>query len=307
VITGWVAGTVRARAMADRRLGRLAVQSLAASPSLEVALALLGDGPYGHDVRVGQSLAQAQHAAGATLLWNMRVLAGWLPREGVTGLRAIAAWFELLNVEAHMLELAGEGRQPAYQLGTLATAWPRLSGARSHAELRQVLATSSWGDPGDDAPHQIHVVMRAVYAERVAAAVPEAKPWAASAVALLLAHESVLAQRAVSDALRRAAGTLIGARAARATSLTELREGSGPPVRRLLAAVEDPHDLWRAEFEWWQGVERDAFALLRRPRPGSEAVSGAVALLATDAWRVAAAFELAARGGTPREAFDVVA
>ncbi|MFB9384063.1 hypothetical protein ACFFTK_13025 [Pseudonocardia petroleophila] len=59
---GWVAGTVRARAMARRRIGAAGARALAASSSLDVALAGLVGSPYGHDVRGGMTLAQAQHA-----------------------------------------------------------------------------------------------------------------------------------------------------------------------------------------------------------------------------------------------------
>jgi hypothetical protein len=54
-------------------------------------------------------------------------------------------------------------------------------------------------------------------------------------------------------------------------------------------------------------VEGDAFRLLRRAGAGRPVVCGAVALLAVDAWRVAAALELAARGGRPMRVFDDVA
>src|SRR5450759_574036 len=128
----WVAGSVRARAMTRRRLGRAAVRSLAASPSLEEALSSLAHTPYGHDVRTDQTLAGAQHAVVETFLWNVRVLAGWVPREGVTILRILLGSLEITNVHDHLLRLSGRGLEatepPApYRLGGLSTAWPRLS------------------------------------------------------------------------------------------------------------------------------------------------------------------------------------
>jgi hypothetical protein len=58
-------------------------------------------------------------------------------------------------------------------------------------------------------------------------------------------------------------------------------------------------------------VERDGFTLLRQPLTTSAPVVGAAAVLGADAWRVRAALEVAARGGSqdPRalEAFDAVA
>ena len=47
--------------------------------------------------------------------------------------------------------------------------------------------------------------------------------------------------------------------------------------------------------------------MIRRSTPGPEILVGAVALLAVDAWRVRAALEVAAHGGGPLEALDVVA
>lgn len=83
-------------------------------------------------------------------------------------------------------------------------------------------------------------------------------------------------------------------------------------LRWVLAAVlteraDAADDLWRAEITWWRHVEADGVALLHRSGPGPDAPVGAAAVLATDAWRVRAALEIAARGGSPVEAFDAVA
>lgn len=299
MITGWVAGVVRARAMTHRRLGAAGTAALASRTSLEEALLELADGPYGHDVRTGQTLEQAQHAVGATLLWNLRVLTGWLPREGLAGMRAFASWFELLNVEAHLEQLAGgSSPTPAYHLGTLGTAWPRLSAARSADEVREVLATSPWGDPGGDSPRETHLALCGTCAERVAWTHPEARPWAAAALTLLLAREVLLTGRPVTDELARSVDGLLGPDARTATTLPALRGALAPDVRRVLDPVDEVHDLWRGELAWWQLVEQDAFALLHHAGRGPAVVRGAVALLAVDAWRVCGALELAARGGS---------
>ena len=42
-----------------------------------------------------------------TVLWHLRVLAGWLPPAAVGRLRALAAWFELVNIEQRVDYLAG--------------------------------------------------------------------------------------------------------------------------------------------------------------------------------------------------------
>ena len=96
---GWVAGTVRAQAMARRVLGADAARQLAACRSLEEAQRMLRSTPFSGAAEPGLSLAAAQHAVAETILWDMRVLAGWLPREGVSLLRLLAGWFEIANVD----------------------------------------------------------------------------------------------------------------------------------------------------------------------------------------------------------------
>ena len=51
----------------------------------------------------------------------------------------------------------------------------------------------------------------------------------------------------------------------------------------------------------------DAFGLLRSALPGPDAVLGALAVLATDAWRVRAALASAALGSGRSEVLDAVA
>jgi hypothetical protein len=219
-------------------------------------------------------------------------------------MRAFASWFELLNVEAHLEQLAGEaGTGPPYHLGTLGTAWPRLSAARSAAEVRQVLATSPWGDPGGDSRRETHLALCGACAGRVAATHPEARPWAAGALTLLLARELLLTGRPVTDELARSVDGVLGPRARTATTLAALRAAVAPEVRRVLSPVDEATDLWRGELAWWELVEQDAFALLHDAGRGPAVVRGAVALLAVDAWRVCGALELAARGGAA-EALD---
>jgi hypothetical protein len=301
MMSGWVAGTVRSRALARRRLGAVSVRQLAASPSLDDALAALVDSPYGHDVRAGLSLEQAQHAVASTLLWNLRVLAGWLPQDGVNALRAVTAWFELQNVQASLTGRAGT----PYQLGTLATAWPRLAQATTPTDLRRVLATSAWGDPGTDVPAHIGLAMRLTFGLRLASALPEAAVWVRRAAVLQLAR--IRFAEGSSGPAAPELTRLLGPRTAAAVSWPELVGSLSPDVGHVLAGVDGPELLWRAELGWWQGVEADASGLLRQPGFGRPAVCGAIGLLAVDAWRVRAALEMAARGGRPMEVFDDVA
>ena len=112
---GWVAGSVRARGLARRRMGAEATRRLAACPSLSDALQLLAATGYGANIGRGQELAAAQHEVADTLLWDLRVLAGWLPSDGARLLRTLGAWFELANVDELLQSIAG--RRPAPSSG----------------------------------------------------------------------------------------------------------------------------------------------------------------------------------------------
>jgi len=304
---GWVAGSVRARAMTRRRLGRVAARSLAASSSIEAALTALVRTPYGRDVRPGQTLAEAQHAVADTTVWNLRVLAGWAPREGVAMLRVLFGAVEAANVTNHLQRLTGIETPPPYRLGRMGIAWSRLGGTTGADEVRRVLATSPWGDPGGETPREIVLAMRTSLADRAIASVPAAAAWAVSSTALLVAREVVLDRQELPPRARAAAERVLGPKAASARTLPELLDALPASAHWALDDVAQPDELWRAEARWWLRVERDGFALARRAVPGPEVLVGAVALLAADAWRVRGALELAARGGAPLEVFDAVA
>jgi ATP synthase (C/AC39) subunit len=302
----WVAGTVRAKALARRRLGAGAARALAACPSLEEALAALVATPYRQEVRRGQTLAEAQRATTATLLWHLRVLAGWLPWRGTRMLRLLARWFEIANVDELLHRLAGGAVEEPFHLGALATAWPRLATAGSPAELRATLAASPWGDPGGGTPRAVQLGMRLTWVGGVAA-LDRAAPWAAGAAALLVARERFAAGHDLPAEVLARAAPLLGAGVAAAASLPELTRRLPSDAAWALRDATGPDDLWRAEARWWSRVERDGFALLDGTTFGPAAVLGTAAVLAVDAWRVQAALELAARGGRPLEVFDAMA
>ena len=309
--TAWVAASVRARAMARRRLGASAARGLAARPVLGEAVEALAAGPYGREVRPGQTLAEAQHAIAATLLWHLRVLGGWVPHGDARILRVLAGGFEVANTDERLRELAGSEGEAPFRLGSLATAWSRIASATSVAQVREALARSAWGDPGADTPVAVHLGMRLSWAVRVSSTVPAAGTWAAGAAALLVAREvTVAGRRPTQDAVRLAA-PLLGAGWADARTLRELAAALPASAAWSLDAVTDPGELWQAEGAWWRRVEGDGFALLRRPLTSPEPVIGSVAVLAADGWRVRAALEVAARGGAlgpgALEAFDAVA
>jgi hypothetical protein len=320
VSSSWVAGVVRAKALARRRLGAAGARAVAKSPGLGPALAVLASSPYGHDVRPGQSLGAAQHAVAASLLWNMRVLAGWLPRGRVEVVRLVAAGYEVANLDEQLWTLQhpsvphGEPTSPPYSLGTLETSWSRLSSTTTLTGIAQVLETSRWQLRGCRTPREFHLGIRLAWADAVVAGVPEAAGWARAAAALLVLKEVVFEGRRLSEPLAlRASYVLgpgfIGALAGRSPSLAGLRDGLPSGAKWVLDGLDQGQDLWRGEAAWWHRVERDGFALLRGPGYDRGPVIGALAVLAVDVWRVRAALETAARGGagSTLEAFDGVA
>ncbi|MEU0112408.1 hypothetical protein ABZ137_01430 [Streptomyces bobili] len=288
-------------------MGAEGIGQVAASGALDDALRYLAATPYRHDVTPGVTPAEAQRSVAATLLWHLRVLAGWQPATGADAVRALAAGFEISNTEHHLSELAADPRQlgterlrpPPYRLGALAIAWTRLARTRSPSELRAALATSAWGDPGGDSPAAIATGMRVSAAVRLCAACPDASRWAAARLALLFGREVFVVGRRMPDVSARRAARLLGARAVGAGSYADFRQRLPATAGWLLEDVEEAADLWRAEARWWDAVERDGRALLRRARFGPQPVVGAVALLSADAWRTRGALELAARGGGP--------
>jgi hypothetical protein len=304
---GWVAGSVRARALARRRLGPEASRRLASAASLTEALRVLAVTPYGGGVRPDRGLAGAQHAIASALLWDMRVLAGWLPGEGVRLLRSLGAWFEVANVDELLQGMTGGQPGSEFQLGALAIAWPRLRRAATLAELRAALAATAWHDPGGDTVHAVRLGMRARWAAQVAALGGPAGAWAEGAAALLVAGERFAVGRAVDPAVMSCALDLFGPAVSGAATFGELAGALPPRARWALAGIGSPGDLWRAEAAWWARVQEDGLGLLRTSGLDSGAVLGAVAVMAADAWRVCAALEIAARGGGPLEVYDDLA
>ena len=128
---------------------------VAACGSLADALHLLAATPYGANVRRDQTLAAAQHEVAGTLLWDLQVLAGWLPRDGVRLLRTLGGWFEIANVD----------------------------------ELQTALAASAWRDPGRPTAQAIRLGMCSRWVARIAELGEPARTWAAGAAALLVPGE----------------------------------------------------------------------------------------------------------------------
>ncbi len=295
----WIAGGVRARALLRRRAGAVGAREIAACSSSPEAVGLLATGPYQRTVRAGQSLEEAEHGVAATLLWHLRVLAGWQPRAGAELVRLLAGWFEVANVVERVRALAGAETGEIFRLGTLATAWPRLAAASSLGELQLALAASPWGDPGAADLRRIVVSVQLGWAARVAGGVPQAREWAAGGAALLVARERFQLGHPVPGS------TLLGD-AGHQPGFTDFTARLPGEAAWVLADVTAPTELWEAEENWWARVESDARALLRGRAFGPGAVVGCAALLAVDARRVRAALECAAHGGRRLEAFDAI-
>jgi hypothetical protein len=310
VTADWVAVAVRGRGLLARRLGRDGVRSLANLPSLDRALSQLTHTPYAHDLRPGMGLPAAQHAIYATLLWHLRILAGWAMPQGSERVRALAAGFEITNIVNHMARLNGRSYEPAYELGALTTAWRRVENAQTTSQVREELARSAWGDPGTDDIGRMCIALYAAWARRVASRAPEAGGWASAFLTLIVARALLNGVSLRDDiSLGRNVGAVLGVRAESASTLPELVASVPHGSLWAIRDVKSVEDLWRAEATWWKLVEIQATGICAGARAQAGAVVGVVALLAVDAWRTRAALALAADGGARDDAewLDAVA
>ena len=303
----WVAASVRARAMARRRVGAGACRRIAGRSDLSAALHDLEGTGYVQRLDGCVGLDQVQRSTAETVLWQLRVLAGWLPAAGTRLLRAAAAGFERENVLGLARHLDGAPDHDPYELGALGTAWPRLRGSTSRDELDTELRRSPWGDPGDGGQADLADVLRMAWLRELAAAAPQARPWAATVAALTAGRLLLVDGAQPSPRLRRLVRPLIGEAWAGAGNPAELREALPVSVRGVLDGVERPEGLWTAEARAIATVEDDAFALLRTGMPGPSVVLGGAAVLAVDAWRLRAALAAAEAGGRGSEVLDAVA
>jgi hypothetical protein len=296
VSVAWVAGALRGRDLARRRLGDEGVERLAAKASLGDALAFLSTSSYGHRIRLDLDLAGAQRALAETSLWHLRVLAGWLPARGVQSLRALAAWFELRDIESHAWAIAAGGRwhETPLPLGALATVWPRVAPTGTLRDLRIVLTHSTWGDPGGDQLPDILLGLRLGWARAMRAVVPGVPEWGDGALTLALARTRFSPSSPVDRRMPPRVAEL-GTEWSRTTDLAAFARAVPLSGRWVLREAREPPDLWRAERSWWMRVDREAARLVRTPQLGRTVVMAAATLLVTDCWRTQAALEQAAR------------
>jgi len=293
----WVAGSVRARLLvAERLAGAETTSEIAAAGSLRDALVVLSRTGYRRGVRLDLALEEAERAVLDTTLLHLRLLLGWLPAAAHGLLRTLAAWFELANVEERVAYLAGGELPRPFELGALAVAWPRAADAQSLEELSRALSGPAWTELRVHSVAELGLALRLAWARRVAAEVPEARPWALGGTALLLASELYVVGLPV-ERLAVPTVPLLGSAWQSAGTFEELKQSLPPDAAWALAETSRPDELWRAEARWWDTVEQDADRLLHTGSVGQAVVTGAVALLAADAHRVVAALETAARGG----------
>jgi hypothetical protein len=298
VTADWVAVSVRGRGLLARRLGRDGARSLANLASLDRALGELVRTPYGHDIRSGMDLPAAQHAVYATLLWHLRILAGWAMPQGAEQVRTLALGFEIANIVNQIAKVSGRAYASAYELGALATVWRRIENAQTTSQVREELARSAWGDPGTDDIGRIRMALCFAWARKVIWRVPEAGEWASASLALIVARALLNGVSFEDDVYsRRNIRAALGARVESASNFSEFAASVPRGSQWAIRDVKSIEDLWRAEARWWRRVEVEATELRAGARAQSGAVTGVVALLAVDAWRTRAALALAAGGG----------
>jgi hypothetical protein len=275
------------------------LETVAGSRSLADGLAALAGSAYGERVRGGQDLTTAERGVADTLLWHLRILAGWLPAAGAALVRALAGWFEVTNIDARLAALAGDGREPApFVLGTLATAWGAAEQARTIEEVADAISDSAWALPRARSSAELAIGLRVAWARRVVESAPEATDWVAGAGALLAARELLVTRSSEhAERLRRFPG--IDDRALSLGTLAAFRDAVGARAGWSLATIAEPDELWRAELAWWDRVAADSRLLLRRS-DDEAVVLAAVAQLAVDAQQTARALRSAARGAHGR-------
>jgi len=304
---GWVAGSVRARLLDRHRVGRDTARAIGESPTLAAARDRLGGTAYSKALDEATSIAATQHAVWATVLWDLRVLAGWLPARGVAALRTFAAFFEIENIESRLVALEGGGELTTFDLGALASVWPQMRDAVSSSDLRDRLRLW-WAEAESDDRADILRSCRLEWARRMSE-IGVAEQWGAGFAALVVARALVSGHHWGLDLTRRA--PQLGRRAASASSLDEFVSVLPDSARWVFEAVggvdANAADLWMAEARWWSRLDRDGGRLLRRTRPGPDIVIGAVGRRMSDAWRTTSVLSLVGRGPCGQELLDVLA
>jgi hypothetical protein len=275
---GWIAGDVRARGLAAADVLDIA-DRVAATPDLVSACTLLGQTKWGHRIGEARTVGAAQRMVFDALLWQMRILAGWLPSEGVEAVRCCLLWFEIRNIEDRLAYFGGAPAEAPYDLGRLGIISKALAGTSSPSDIRQLMRASAWGDASGDDVYAIRMALRRAWYRRVRAASPELRTWADAAAWLFASRERLA---------RRTGGTALAA-----------TPPSLPSTWSWATTVSwSEQNLWHAEERWWEQVRDEGARLLHGSTGSKEPVLGAMATLASSAHRIATALEIAEGGGT---------
>ncbi len=304
----WVAASVRARSMVQHGVGAGGSRRLASQPNLADALLLLADSSYADRLAGCTDLAVAERAIRDTVLWQLRVLAGWMPPRGAKLARAAAGAFERDNIVGLASRLDGSpAAYDPFDLGALATSWRRLRTADSTAKLAEALRRSPWGGAGSDRNVVLRDVLTLAWLHRLAVVAPQARSWAGAACVVTAARIVLVDGAEPSSRILELVRPILGRTWESAGNLAEFRAALPSSVQPVLRGIESPEELWRAEAGMRETVEGDGFRLLRGSHHGPGVVLGAIAVLAMDAWRVRAALAAAAAGTGSSEVLDAVA
>ncbi len=304
---GWVAATMRGRALLRRTTGVAGARAIAAAPTWAEARALLAGTVAGRGLPPDADRRRARSAASAATVWQLRVLAGWVPPASTGLVRLAAGPVEIADVEAHLSALEGGPRHDPVPLGSLGTAWPAVGRATSAEGVRAVLRRSSWGDPGGRDRITMALGLRVAWLRRIQVAAPRAAPWAGGALAVVVARERFAFEREISPVTGRDVDRALGRQWRGADSLAALTDRLPRSVRWPLSGIDRADDLWRAERAVLQRVAEQAGDRAATGGADRATLTAVLAILLVDLWRVHAAIDLAGRGPTGGEAFDAVA
>ncbi len=304
---GWVAATVRGRSLLRGGLGIGGARELAELPWEQARHRLTDVIP--HRLPDDADRATARRAALDSTVWQLRVLAGWLPPSGAPLARLAAGPAEIAALTDHHARLVGVSRAaPPAALGSLGIAWPRAATTSTPTALRELLARSVWGDPGGTSEAELALALRLAFAGRVRhQGGALARPWASGAAAVLVAREQLAFGRSVNPAAARQADQLLGRGWRDPGSVPAMAARLPMDARWVLAGVEQVDQLWHAEVALVRRVASDARPVVAGGRPGRDTVVALLALLLVDLWLTEVAIESAARGAAGREVLDAFA
>ena len=304
---GWIAASMRGRAVLRAGPGFETARAIAAAPTWDAARELLSHTVAGPQLSPGADRTQARWAASAATMWQLRVLAGWVPSASARVVRAAAGPFEIANIEGHLAMLEGGAGADPLALGSLGAAWPRLATTPSPGALRESLRRSVWGDPGGTDRISVAVGLRVAWLRRVRHLDPGTRSWATGALAVLVARERFTFDREISPVTARQIDTCLGRRWQRAGTLVDLVDVLPALARWPLVDIDAPTDVWHAERAVTARIASESRDRIERGRGDRITTVSILALLLVGLWRLRAAIDLAGRGDAGEEVFDAVA